>query len=138
MTGIKRFVFDTNALVSALLFEESVPAQAVWRARCEGQLLQSQATMDELKSVLARRKFDKYVTPSEREDFLIALQREALTVELIDTVTDYRDPKDNKFLELGLSGKADFIIRGDDDLLVLNPFRGISIITPRAFIDDSE
>ncbi|MFN8371596.1 MAG: putative toxin-antitoxin system toxin component, PIN family [Anaerolineae bacterium] len=138
MTNPKRFVFDTNTLVSALLFEESVPAQAVWRARREGQLLHSQATLAELKTVLARPKFAKYVTVSEREDFFTALQREAVVVNVIDTVNDCRDPKDNKFLELALSGQADFIISGDDDLLVLHPFRGIDILTPRKFIDSPD
>ena len=45
-----------------------------------------------------------------------------------------RDPKDNKFLELAVSGKADFIITGDQDLLVLNPFRNIEIITINEFL----
>jgi uncharacterized protein len=48
-----------------------------------------------------------------------------------------RDPKDNMFLELALSGNADLIISGDNDLLVLNQFRGIPVITPREFIDNN-
>jgi predicted nucleic acid-binding protein len=49
-------------------------------------------------------------------------------------VTDCRDPKDNKFLELALSGKATHIVSGDEDLLVLHPFRGILILMPQAFL----
>jgi putative PIN family toxin of toxin-antitoxin system len=50
-------------------------------------------------------------------------------------ITECRDPKDNKFLELAVAGNADCIVTGDNDLLVLNPFRNIRIITPKEFID---
>lgn len=44
-----------------------------------------------------------------------------------------RDPKDDKFLELAVSGNADVIVTGDKDLLALHPFRGIAILTPLDF-----
>ena len=66
--------------------------------------------------------------------FLVALLKEAEMVEIAETITDCRDAKDNKFLELAVSGKADCIVSGDADLLVLNPFRGIPILTPREFL----
>ena len=49
-------------------------------------------------------------------------------------ITVCRDPKDNKFLELAVAGKANCIVTGDKDLLVLHPFRGINIISPADFI----
>ena len=45
-----------------------------------------------------------------------------------------RDPEDDKILELALNGRADYIVTGDDDLLVMNPFRGIAILTPAQFL----
>ena len=45
-----------------------------------------------------------------------------------------RDPKDDKFLELALSGAATHLISGDDDLLALHPFRGVAILSPHDFI----
>ena len=66
--------------------------------------------------------------------FLVALLKEVEMVEITETFTDCRDAKDNKFLELAVSGKADCIVSGDADLLVLNPFRGIPILTPREFL----
>jgi predicted nucleic acid-binding protein len=45
-----------------------------------------------------------------------------------------RDPKDDKFLELAVHGRADLIVTGDQDLHTLNPFRGIAILTPNAFL----
>ncbi len=50
-------------------------------------------------------------------------------------ITECRDPKDNKFLELAVAGNADCIVTGDKDLLVLDPFRNIRIITPKEFLD---
>ncbi len=45
-----------------------------------------------------------------------------------------QDPKDNKYLELALSGQAECIVTGDDDLLVLTPWRGIEILTVQEFL----
>lgn len=50
-------------------------------------------------------------------------------------MNECRDPKDNKYLELAVSGKAECIITGDEDLLVLNPFRQIDILTVQNFLD---
>jgi predicted nucleic acid-binding protein len=58
-------------------------------------------------------------------------------VEITERIVACRDPKDDKFLELAVNGRADAIVTGDDDLLVLNPFRGIPIITPAAFVQSS-
>jgi uncharacterized protein len=55
-------------------------------------------------------------------------------VEIIDRVTECRDPTDDKFLELAVNGHADLILTGDADLLVLNPFRGIPVVAPVTFI----
>lgn len=49
-------------------------------------------------------------------------------------VTDCRDKKDNKYLELALAAQADLIITSDSDLLALNPWRGVRIETPAAFV----
>lgn len=67
--------------------------------------------------------------------FLVALLKETELIEITTSVTACRDVKDNKFLELAVSGKADYIVSGDEDLLVLNPFRGIPILTPRNFLN---
>ena len=73
-----RYVFDTNAIVSALLCNDSMPGRALMQA-C-------------------------------------------------------RDPKDDKILELAYNGNAVCIVTGDNDLLVMNPFRGVAIIKPAEFL----
>ncbi|MSP02209.1 MAG: putative toxin-antitoxin system toxin component, PIN family [Acetobacteraceae bacterium] len=68
--------------------------------------------------------------------FLDRVRQVFAAAELVivtEAVTECRDPMDDKFLELAVNGRADPIITGDTDLLVLNPFRGIPIITPAAF-----
>ncbi len=55
-------------------------------------------------------------------------------ITIIEEVDACRDPKDNKFLEVAVNGMADMLITGDNDLLDINPFRGIIIITPADFV----
>jgi putative PIN family toxin of toxin-antitoxin system len=92
------------------------------------------ATVAELNDVLRRPRFDPYVHEDERLEFLAVLVRDAEVVEVTEIVTDCRDPKDNKFLQLALDGGATHIVSGDEDLLVLHPFRSIPILTPRGFV----
>ena len=130
-----RFVFDTNAIVSAALLRRSVTRQALDKALEEGQLLVSRAIVEELNDVLRREAFERYVSEEERIQFLTALVREAILIDVTETVTECRDPKDNKFLELAVAGRVSCIVSGDDDLLVLHPFRGIPVLTPRTFLE---
>ena len=134
MKDRERVVVDTNALVSRLLLAASTPGQAVRKAVDEAQLLISEATLEELADVLARAKFDPYVTIEERQEFLRLLGRIAEMIPIIHTIHVCRDPRDDKFLELAVNGEASVIITGDADLLDLHPFRGIPIITPASYL----
>jgi len=135
MTNSPGFVFDTNTLVSALLSKNSTPRRAFDRALEIGEILVSLDVIDELNDVLGREKFNKYVSEEERIEFLIALLQEAVFVEVVEIVTECRDPRDDKFLELAVNGNAECIVSGDGDLLSLHPFRGIAIVTPRDFLE---
>lgn len=134
MTNKLRAVFDTSVVVSAVLLPRSVPRQAFDRVQEQGKILISVATVDELNEVLRRQHFDKYVREAQRLEFLAALIREAELVDVTEVVTECRDPKDNKFLELAVSGKATCLISGDKDLLALHPFRGIPVVAPQVFL----
>ena len=127
-----RGVFDNNVLVSAVLLG-GVPRQAFDKLLDNGTVLVSVPVLLELAEVLRREKFDRYVTPDERMRFLVNFLKVAEMVEISETVLVCRDPKDDKLLELAASGKAGFLVTGDKDLLVLNPFRGVEIVTPREF-----
>jgi putative PIN family toxin of toxin-antitoxin system len=130
-----RLVVDNNALVSRLLIPGSVPGRAVRKAVDEGQLLVSEAPLEELADVLARAKFDPYVSIADRQEFIRLLGRVAELVPITFTLRACRDPKDDKILELAVNGRADLIVTGDKDLLELNPFRDIPIITPAEYLE---
>ena len=98
----------------------------------------SEATLAEVLDVLARPKFDRYLSVEGRQDFLSQLIRISQKVVVTYTVTACRDPKDNMILELALSGKADFILTGDRDLLALGNFGGIPIWTPAHYLTQGE
>ncbi len=124
-----RIVVDTNALVSRLLLPSSVHGQAVRKAVDDSILLVSEATMNELADVLARPKFDRYISLEDRQQFLRLLGRVAEFVPITYPVRECRDLKDDKFLEVALNGKADLIVTGDADLLALHPWRDIAILS---------
>lgn len=134
MNPNERFVFDTNVLVSALLFAESKPARAFFLALRGAVLLTSLAALHELSNVLHRKKFDKYITIEEREQFLDQYTQSAITIDIHETIQACRDPKNDKFLEIATNGAATYLITGDPDLLVLHPFRAIPIISPDTFL----
>lgn len=128
-----RIVLDTNIFISGLLLSAS-KAQQVFDQVTESQiLLMSDSTFVEIYQTFIRSKFDKYVSLEKRLNFIGSLRQKAEIVNVTETITICRDAKDNKFLELAVSGKADLIITGDQDLLVLNPFKNIEIITVNEF-----
>ncbi len=131
-----RVVFDTNTLISAFLLPQSIPRQALDAATAAGQLLLSTATAVELTEVLRQPKFDRYLTEHRRLTLLAVVIRTADLVDVDASITDCRDPKDNKFLELAVSGRATHLVTGDQDLLILHPYRGITILTPRQFLTE--
>src|ERR1700691_5193593 len=135
MPSRPRVVIDTNCLVRRILLADTISARAVDRAVDMGILLVSQATMEELADVLARTKFDRYVTMEDRRQFLRFIGRVAEYVPIIYSVGECRDPKDDKFLEVAINGKADCILTRDRDLLTLNPWRGVEILPPNRYLN---
>ncbi len=131
----RRFVFDTGVLISAALLPRSIPRQALEHARAQGILLVSDSTLLELQEVARRPRFQRYFNETDRDEFLASIIRNALPTPVTVSISDCRDAKDNKFLELAVSGQATCLVSGDDDLLVLHPFRDIPILTPRQFLD---
>ena len=136
MSETQRFVLDANVIISALLFKKSLPRQALDKARKQGIVLMSRPIWSEISEVLARSKFDKYLSIQERQLFLLAFEQTVRFVEIQETINACRDPKDDKYLELAVSSKAECIVSGDRDLLILHPFREISIITVAQFLNN--
>lgn len=127
----KRIVLDTNILISHAILKHSETGRIASHLIKHNQILYSSDTIAELVDVLYRDKFDPYITNSERQAYISKLMEEGLQISITEQITDCEDPKDDKFLELAVSGNADVIISGDAHLYEMNPFRGIQILRPK-------
>ena len=128
-------MFDTNVLVSACLKPLNLPSLALNHAQEIGQIVFTDITLSELKEVISRPFFEKYITQNQRKYRLQEIVDKALIVEYFPVIgVDCRDEKDIKFLEVAISSNAECIVSGDKDLLILHPFRGIPILNPADFL----
>ena len=125
---------DTNVLISAALSINSKPRQVLQYIRKEGVLFMSEETFLEFYEVLHRKKFDKYLSLESRNQIITDLLKIGFFLMVQEKINECRDPKDNKFLEIAVAAKADFLITGDKDLTALHPFRNIQILTPEGFL----
>jgi putative PIN family toxin of toxin-antitoxin system len=132
---VERVVLDTNVLISAVLSPLGKPFACLSWVLDNATLIASRELLEELETRLAKPKFSKYLDDSRRRAFVAELGLSAVQVELSGAVTVCRDPDDNKLLETAVAGHADWLVTGDQDLLVLNPFQRIRILTPSAFLD---
>lgn len=125
-----RLVLDTSVLVSYLFWKDSPVREVVRNALHYSKILRSTETFAELSEVVMRPKFDSYLSTVERELFLASYYDTSRHVLITERINACRDPKDNKFLELAVCGQAAIILTGDKDLLALDPFHEIRILTP--------
>jgi putative PIN family toxin of toxin-antitoxin system len=137
---VSRVVIDTSTLVSAALRKRSIPRQALDLAIRHCELCVSRQTLDELHEVLNRRKFDRYLAPIRREEFLHVLESGVRILVVRDGCAASagircRDATDQKFLDLAWQAEAETIVSSDEDLLVLNPWNDIRIVRPATFVD---
>lgn len=131
--GEKVFIFDTNVLISAALIKNSPTESALKKAIGYGMLAFSSQTFDELVEILKRPKFEKYLKESERKEFLINILSVSQLVNPSRNFEICRDSRDNIFLDLIFESRADYLITGDQDLLVLGFFESAKIISPADF-----
>ncbi|MHB8771970.1 MAG: putative toxin-antitoxin system toxin component, PIN family [Syntrophales bacterium] len=127
-----RAVFDTNVLIAAFL-TEGVCAKLLLRARRRDfDLLLCDGILQEFKTVL-KKKF--VASPQEASAALTLLSEAAVEVHgRIDSIpTVCRDPDDDLILGCARQADADYLVSGDEDLLVLKNHEGIRIVSPREF-----
>ncbi len=130
-----RFVIDTNVYIGAAISPYGKPNQVVFEALQRGILLASIETFEELKTRLQRPKFLKYITPDERDEFIQLILDQSHFTTIAEAITACTDPDDDKFLELAVSGIADYIITGNIKDFPPSPFRGIPILRPAEFLE---
>ncbi len=127
-----RLVIDTNVLVSALLWQGTPGRVVALAGEKEVQLFTSRALFDELAATLTKKKLAKYVaaTGLTAEQMLANYRRISTTVtarQLDERVS--RDADDDAVLACAIAARADLVVSGDDDLLVLQSFKGIAIVS---------
>jgi putative PIN family toxin of toxin-antitoxin system len=127
--AIGKVVFDTNILVSALLFKGGLAGLVdLWK---RGRLIPvlSRETFQEFKAVLEYPKFSL-----THQEIKVIIEEEVLpyfeVVEITDTVKGIcRDADDDKFIACAVSASADFIVTGDRDLLDMVKYKSIRIVS---------
>jgi putative PIN family toxin of toxin-antitoxin system len=129
---MKRVVVDTNVRFSALIYLGNPLALLNILHPPRFLPLISEPLLEELRATLLRKsKWE----PTRIESELERIEEECDHVRPTIRLNICRDPDDDRILECALAGHADFIVTGDKDLLVLDPFRGIRIVTLRQFLD---
>jgi uncharacterized protein len=133
-----RAVIDTNVLLSGLLWH-GAPHRLIERLRTGTLgLVSSPALLGELAELVARAKFAAILTRSNTNpDRMLAELRQL--AEIVDPpplpMPVSRDPDDDAVLALAVAARADFVVSGDNDLLVLGAHGGIPIVTPSQALD---
>ena len=127
-------VFDASAVVSAALKADGVPARALLRAEELDVFALSAAVDAEISEVFARPRFSDPALQERCARVLTIIRDEAVWFDPSVRISDCRDPKDDKYLELALAAGAEIIVSSDDDLLVLDPWRGVRIVRPAAYL----
>jgi putative PIN family toxin of toxin-antitoxin system len=125
-------VFDTNVLIAAFL-TEGICAKLLIRARRRDfDLILCDGILQEVKRVL-KKKF--VASANETSEAMILLSEAALEIlGQTDSITPIcRDSDDDLILACARDAAADYVVTGDEDLLVLKNYEGISIVNPREF-----
>lgn len=136
-----RVLLDANILISYMLHPHAErPITQVVRAGVLGAftLLLPAALLEEMSAKSAKKPYlAARIDPAEVAQFAAILRRAGETIaaitELIPAVT--RDPKDDYLLAYAVIGLADYLLTGDEDLLVLRQVQGVTICSPREFIE---
>ncbi len=124
-----RLVMDTNVLASGIFFSKGNEAQILgYTIEGRAVLLASLDTLEELREVLTRPKF-QLTQPEALALFQMVLSRCEIVLNPEKAEARCRDPDDQKFLDCAVAGKADYLVTGDPDLLVMERVGGTLILT---------
>jgi len=127
-----KVIFDTNVWISFLIDKR---LSFIKNLISNGQItiIVTEQLLKELVEVTSREKLKKYFPKKSVSELLELLEIIAEKVEISPTHFINRDPKDNFLLDLIDFSKADYLVTGDKDLLIHNPFKTATILTPASF-----
>ena len=132
-----RAVLDVNLLASGSLKAPTPPGLLldIWQAG-SFRLIISAHILTNLQRTLAKPYFQRRLTTAERNAFLALLRQEATLVSTIVPVQGIApDAEDDLVLATAVSGQADYLVTGDAAFQDLHSYRGIQIVSPRAFLE---
>ena len=127
-------IFDTNWYVSASINRKSRRRLYDLLVDEDLTIFYSSELLHEYKSVIFRKKFEKYIRPDQVSRFISLVLTRLKPVEIKTVVRLSRDDKDNYLLSMSLDCNADYLVTGDPDLLELKEFGKIKILTMAEFI----
>lgn len=113
-----KLIFDTNFWISYLISDKlNYLDEAIFAGNV--LLVFSEELIDEFIEVSQREKFSKYFDKKDIERLLELFSTFGIFCKTKSKITECRDAKDNFLLELALDSKADYLVTGDKDLLIL-------------------
>jgi uncharacterized protein len=129
----KKVILDTNLWISFLITKKyKILDNLIDKEKV--RLIFSEELVEEFLTVAKRPKFKDYFTDTVLEELLNLFNKYGKLVKVSVQVTECRDHKDNFLLSLAVESKADFLITGDDDLLVIKKIKKTEICTWNDFI----
>ena len=134
---VSRIIIDTNLWISFLITQNFTKLdEIIFSKKCV--LVFSQELLEEFLTVAKRPKFRRFFSSLDIEEILETIQEYAEFIEVTSKTEVCKDPKDNFLLSLSMDGNADFLLTGDNDLLMLTKFRKTEIVTISDFLDDKQ
>jgi len=133
----KKVILDTNLWISFLI---SKKLDFIDDLLIEGKikLIFSRELIEEFLTVAKRPKFETYFSDDKVSDLLRLFDKYGKLIEVTSKINECRDLKDNFLLNLAVDSKADYLITGDSDLLVIKNIRKTKIMNWTDFIEDME
>jgi putative PIN family toxin of toxin-antitoxin system len=130
---IKRIIIDTNLWISFLITNDFNKLDQFLDSD-KYQIVFSEELFNEFLEVVHREKFVRYFNDLNIKILVEIINEKALFVKVFSIVNVCRDVKDNFLLSLAIDGEVDYLITGDNDLLILKHYQKTSILTINDFI----
>ena len=130
---IKRIIIDTNLWISFLITNDFNKLDHFLNSD-KYLVVFSDELFDEFLDVVHREKFALYFNDLNIKILVEIINEKALFVKVFSIVNVCRDVKDNFLLSLAIDGEVDYLITGDNDLLILKHYQKTSILTINDFI----
>ena len=129
----KKIILDTNIWISFLISNDFNRIENLLEKNII-TLLYSERLIIEIDNVINRPKFRKYFSKESIKLLFELIDKQGLLISIESKIMLCRDEKDNFLLDLAIDGKADYLITGDKDLLILKKIENTEIITITDFI----